>query len=172
MTWFKSSPEDKALDRIDGDLMEFEWNIFPGFTRLQLSNKVQEYTVKIERNTREIYWTGHLHVDVQRLLMVISGQQERMRVKCSTRFSMQRDSEQVPGSEKKRYSVGVDSPQGERDRIAEQMMLTFAESGHPVVRATSPLCRGVLKSKGGRNCRYTMAPTLTRLKLFFAHFFL
>ena len=28
-------------------------------------------------------------------------------------------------------------------------MLTFAESGHPVFRATSPLSRGVLESKGG-----------------------
>ena len=28
-------------------------------------------------------------------------------------------------------------------------MLTFAESGHPVFRATSPLSRGVLKSKDG-----------------------
>ena len=28
-------------------------------------------------------------------------------------------------------------------------MLTFAESGHPVFRSTSPLSRGVLKSKGG-----------------------
>ena len=28
-------------------------------------------------------------------------------------------------------------------------MLTFEESGHPVFRATSPLSRGVLKSKGG-----------------------
>ena len=28
-------------------------------------------------------------------------------------------------------------------------MLTFAESGHSVFRATSPLSRGVLKSKGG-----------------------
>ena len=28
-------------------------------------------------------------------------------------------------------------------------MLTFAESGHSVFRATSPLFRGVLKSKGG-----------------------
>ena len=33
--------------------------------------------------------------------------------------------------------------------IAEKMMLTFAESGHPVFRATSPLSRRVLKSKGG-----------------------
>ena len=29
------------------------------------------------------------------------------------------------------------------------MMLEFGESRHPVFRATSPLSRGVLKSKGG-----------------------
>ena len=54
-----------------------------------------------------------------------------------------------PGSEKKWYSVSEDSPQGEWDKIAEKMMLTLAESGHPVFRATSPLSRGVLKGKGG-----------------------
>ena len=32
----------------------------------------------------------------------------------------------------KRYSVSEDSPQGEWDRIAEQMILTFAESTHLV----------------------------------------
>ena len=36
LTWFKSSPEYRALDRIDGEPMEFEWNIFQGFTTLQL----------------------------------------------------------------------------------------------------------------------------------------
>ena len=35
------------------------------------------------------------------------------------------------------------------DKMAELMMLKFAESGHPVFRATSPLSRGRLKSKGG-----------------------
>ena len=29
------------------------------------------------------------------------------------------------------------------------MMIKFGESGHPVFRATSPLSRGALKSKGG-----------------------
>ena len=29
------------------------------------------------------------------------------------------------------------------------MMIKFSESGHPVFRATSPLSRGMLKSKGG-----------------------
>ena len=34
-------------------------------------------------------------------------------------------------------------------KMEEKMMLTFAESGHPVFRATSPLSRGQLKSKSG-----------------------
>ena len=52
------------------------------------------------------------------------------------------------GSEKKWYSTYIDRPQGEWDRVAEQMMVEFSESGHPVLRATSPLSRGTLKSKG------------------------
>ena len=53
------------------------------------------------------------------------------------------------GSEKKWYSISEDSPQGEWDNMAERMMLEFAESGHPIFRATSPLSRGQFKSKGG-----------------------
>ena len=70
-------------------------------------------------------------------------------------ISLRKDSEQdkwsffAPGSEKKWYSISEDSPQGEWDKIAEKMMLAFAESGHQVFRATSPLPRGQLKSKGG-----------------------
>ena len=55
----------------------------------------------------------------------------------------------VERSAMKWYSTGEDSSQGEWDRIAEQMMLTFAESQHPVFRSTIPFSRGVLKSKGG-----------------------
>ena len=53
-----------------------------------------------------------------------------------------------PGSEKKRYSISEDSPQGEWDNMAERMLLEFAESGCPIFRATIPLSRGRLKSKG------------------------
>ena len=54
-----------------------------------------------------------------------------------------------PGSEKKWYFTHEYKPQGEWDRVAEQMIIKFAESGHPLFRATSPLSRGTLKSKGG-----------------------
>ena len=36
LDWFKS------LDTIDGEPMEFEWNIFTGFTTLQLVQEVQK----------------------------------------------------------------------------------------------------------------------------------
>ena len=42
MTWFRSSPQYRNLDKIDVESIEFEWNIFPGFTTLQLCHKVQE----------------------------------------------------------------------------------------------------------------------------------
>ena len=37
---------------------------------------------------------------------------------------------------------------GEWDNMAERMLLEFAGSGCPIFRATSPLSRGRLKSKG------------------------
>ena len=54
-----------------------------------------------------------------------------------------------PGSEKKCYSTNKERPGGKWDRVAELTMITVGESGHPVFRATSPLSRGTLKSKGG-----------------------
>ena len=74
LTWFKSSPEYRALDTIEGEPMEFEWNIFPGFTTLQLCNKVQELMSKMSEKPEQFYRTVHLHVDVQRHLMEISRQ--------------------------------------------------------------------------------------------------
>ena len=55
-----------------------------------------------------------------------------------------------PGSETKWYSTYIDRPRGEWDRVAELMMIKFGESGHRVFQSTSPLCRGTLKSKGGK----------------------
>ena len=43
LEWNKSSFEYRTLGRIDGEPMEFEWNIFPGFTTLQLSQKFKSY---------------------------------------------------------------------------------------------------------------------------------
>ena len=58
LTWFKSSSQYRALDRIDGEPMEFEWNIFAGFTTLQLCNKVQELLSKMSEEPED--FTGRI----------------------------------------------------------------------------------------------------------------
>ena len=65
----------------------------------------------------------------------------------ASRFSIGQWSFIGPGSEKKWYS-SENSPQGAWDDFVEQMLLEFTESGHPTFRATTPLSRGNLKSKG------------------------
>ena len=47
------------------------------------------------------------------------------------------------------YGTHVNKPNGEWNKVAEIMMINFAESGHAIFQATSPLGRGELKSKGG-----------------------
>ena len=152
---FKSSTEYRALDKTGGEPMEFEWNIFPGFTTLQLCNKVQELLSRLSVEP-EIF-TGRI-IFMSMFNDISWGSQDNEK-ECESsaqvvplyakRFSAGRWSFLGPGSGKKWYSFSEDSPQGEWDRIAEQMMLTFAESKHPIFRSTSPLSRGVLKNKGG-----------------------
>ena len=71
----------------------------------------------------------------------------RSREALARRFGIGQWSFIGPGSEKKWYS-SENSPQGAWDNIAEEMLLEFAESGHPIFRSTTPLSRGNLKSKG------------------------
>ena len=47
LSWFKDSPQYRTLDTIDGEPMEFEWNIFPGFTILQVVQEVQKFMSKM-----------------------------------------------------------------------------------------------------------------------------
>ena len=53
-----------------------------------------------------------------------------------------------PASEKKWSSAEENSPRGAWGHIADEMLLEFAESGHPTFRATTPFSRCILKSKG------------------------
>ena len=76
-----------------------------------------------------------------------------------------------PGSEKKWYS-SENSLQGAWDNIAEQMLLEFAESGHPI-SVQRHHCPGVyLRAKGEENCLYTSLQIKTQLIQFIALFFL
>ena len=72
-----------------------------------------------------------------------------------------------PCSEKKWYSMKEDSPRGIWDNMAEKMLLEFAESGCPIFRATTPLSRGKLKSKGHGKLSIHIAATQETVEAIF-----
>ena len=141
------------FDDIKGKSAEFEWNIFPGFTTLQLCDKINNLLSSLGQ-TPETF-TGRILF--MSMFNDISCEGKDNKQQClrdadfvktfAKRFGIGQWSFIGPGSEKKWYP-SENSPQGEWDRIAEDMLLEFAKSGHPIFRATTPLSRGKLKSKG------------------------
>ena len=74
-----------------------------------------------------------------------------------------------PNSEKNWYRISEDSPQGEWDRTAEKMLVEVPKSGCPFFRATSPLSRGRLKSKGHGKLSIHYAADLETIETIFSH---
>ena len=150
---FRSSSEYRALDTIDGKSMEFEWNIFPGFLTLQVCHMVREFLSSMSTGSQD--FTGR--IIFMSMLNDISWGSKEDDPECelsaqlvsmyAKKFAPGKWSFIGPGSEKKWYSSHEYKPQGEWDRVAEQIMMKFSESGHSVCRATCPLSRGTLKSK-------------------------
>ena len=148
-------PEYRALDTIDGEPMEFEWNIFPRFTTLQLVREVQELLSRLSVEPEN--FTGR--IIFMSMFNDISWGSKDNEKECESsaqlvslyakRFSPGQWSFLGPGSEKKWYSTHEYNPQGEWDRVAELMMIKFRENGHPIFRSASPFSRGVLMSKSG-----------------------
>ena len=143
----------RDYDAVSGETTEFEWNIFPGFTTLQLCDKISDLLSSLGQTPES--FTG-------RILFVsmfndISCDRYDNKVEClknaefvktfAGRFGIGQWSFSGPGSEKKWYP-SENSPQGAWDHVSEEMLLLFAESGHPIFRSTTPLSRGKLKSKG------------------------
>ena len=144
----------RDYDAINGESTEFEWNIHPGFTSLQLCDKISNLLSYFGTNTRIFHRKNSIFMS---MFNDIFCDRYENRDEClknanivktfAGRFGIGQWSFIGPGSEKKWYS-SENSPQGTWDNIAEQLFLEFAESGHPIFRATTPLSRGLLKSKG------------------------
>ena len=152
--WFKTSPVYRNFDRIDGEPMEFELNIFSGFNKLHLSEEVNSLLLGLGETPEN--FTGRM-IFMSMFDDISCGSKDnekewesnaRLVSLNARRFGTGQWSFIGPGSEKRWYSISEDGPQGKWDDMAEKMMLEFAESGHPNFRATSPLSRGALKSKG------------------------
>ena len=139
---------------INGEPTELEWNIFPGFTTLQLCGEVTDLLSRFGE-TPETFTRIILCMS---MFNDISCDNKDNEEEClanamvvsifAKKFGFGQWSFIGPGSEKKWYSMEENSPQGILDHIAEKMLVEFAESGCPIFRATTPLSRSKLKSKG------------------------
>ena len=63
--WIIISQSYRDYDGISGEPTEFGWNIFPGFTTLQLHGKVTDLLSRLGE-TRQFHRTNSIYVDVQR----------------------------------------------------------------------------------------------------------
>ena len=152
--WITSSQSYRNFDGIDGEPTKFEWNIFPGLDTLQLCDKVKSLLSRLGE-TPEIFTGRILFMSMFNDISCGTKDNEqeclanaRLVSLYARKFGKGQWSFIGPGSEKKWYSMKEDSPQGIWDKLAEKMLLEFAESGCPIFRATTPLSRGQLKSKG------------------------
>ena len=149
----KSVRSYRDYDGINGEPTVFEWNIFPGFATLQLCDKINDPLSNLGQTPesftgRILFMSMFNDISCDRNDNIDECLRNAESVKSlARRFGIGQWSFIGPGSEKKWYS-SENSPQGAWDNIAEKMLLKFAESGHPVFRATTPLSRGALKSKG------------------------
>ena len=149
--WIKSSQNYRYFDRIDGEPMELEC---PGFNTLQLSEEVKSLLLRLDETPENCKG----RIICMSMFNDISCGTKDNEEEClanaklvslyARRFGKGHWSLMGPGFEKKWYCISEDSPQGVWDKIAERMLLEFAESGCPILRATTPLSRGQLKSKG------------------------
>ena len=171
--WITSSQSYRDFDGINGEPTEFEWNIFPEFETLQLCGKVKSLLSKLVETSEN--FTGRI-LFMSMFNDISCGTKDNQK-EClahakvvslyARKFGTGQWSFIGPGSEKKWCSISEDSPQGIWDNIAEKMLLEFAESGCPIFRATTPLSRGQLRSKGHGKLSIHFASTQETIEAIF-----
>ena len=152
--WITTSQTYRDYDGISGEPTEFEWNFFPGFTTLQLYGKVTDPLSRLGE-TPETF-TGRILF--MSMFNDISCDNKDNKEEClanakivsifALKFGIGHWSFIGPGSEKQWYSMEENCPPGVWDHFAKKMLVDFAESRCPIFRATTPLSKGKLKSKG------------------------
>ena len=143
--WTITDQSYRDYDGISGEPTEFEGNIFPGLTTLQLCGNVTDLLSSLGE-TPETFTGRILFIS---MFNDISCDSKGHKEECLANAKVVSIfAKKFWYSEKKWYCMEEKSPQGIWDCIADEMLLEFAESGCPIFRATTPLSRGSLKSKG------------------------
>ena len=152
---FRQSNSYRELLGIYGEPIEFQWNIFPGFTSLEIQEDLQDRDIEPEEFEDRIFfmsmfnyieWTKRGNSEK----CISNSEQVNMYAK---RFPRGHWTFLGPaGDEKKWYGTLSYRLEGKWDSTATQMVERFKETGRPVFKSISTLSRGILrKLKRKRN---------------------
>ena len=135
LEWFMNSSQYREFDRIDGEPMEFEWTNFPGFSTLQILAEIEKMMTETECEPEQftgrsivmsiyndIVWRERGNKD-----MCIAN--SKIVAECAKRFAHGHWSFLGRGPEKKWYGTHTYKLNAKWDRVAEDMMLNYSESG-------------------------------------------
>ena len=126
---------------IDGEPIEFEWNIFPGLTSLEILQRIQkdlqDQNIEPEKfEDRIIFMSMFNDIEWTRKgnseQCVSNSEQVKNYAKRCSRGHW---TFLGPGDEKKWYGTLSYTPEGKWDPIATQMVERFKETGHPVFKS-------------------------------------
>ena len=168
----------RDYDGINGEPTEFEWNIFPGFTTLQLCGKINDLLSDLGQ-TPETF-TGRILF--MSMFNDISCDRKGNKDEClanagvvkvlAKRFGIGQWSFLGPGSEKKWYS-GEEKVHKELGIISRTKCCWNSQKADILLSVQRLHCPGVnSRAKDMENCRYTSLQMNSQLKQFFALSFL
>ena len=123
--------------------MEFEWKIFQGFTTLGILEEFQKIMTELECELEQFKGRIIFMSMFNDIVWDAKGNEEICANNSETikqyaqRFLGGHWSFLGPGSEDKWYGTYTDKPDGSWDRMAEEMMANFSQSGHATFRASA-----------------------------------
>ena len=127
--------------------MEFEWNIFPGFTTAVILNEIQKIMGELQCDPADFRDRIIFMSMFNDIVWDAKGNEELCENDSKSVGEYARQfrghwSFLGPGSQKKWYGTYDGIPSGCWTRTVEKMLLNFEKSGHPFFRCTSVLERG------------------------------
>ena len=167
------SPSYKELPGIDGEAVEFEWNISQDLHHCRF---IKRSRMICENGTSNLKNSQTESSSCQCSTTSI-GQEKRNDGFCITksekkvkeyaeRFSQGHWTFLCPGDEKKWYGTLPNTPEGKRDSTVTQMVERFKDTCHPVFKSINASSRGILKKNNNRDTIHFNADASNKELLF------
>ena len=148
----KLYPSFQEAVGIDGEAIEFEWNISPRFSSFAILQEIQKDLARknIQPEAfkdRIIFISMFNNIDWSKRKNDDNCISNAEKVKNAMKFSQRSWTFLGPGSEKVVWKIFFRSKKIEWDSLANKMVWRFKETGHPVFESISASSRRILKKK-------------------------